>query len=285
MAKRSEILEKHIEVAASKAREHEEQDIVHILSECARSGGLASGGTIDVRHNRRRRTMIELLDLRLAFERKTPLGQEDGAVWYKDLVGSIHGIMDRQTNRLLQGLDEDAARFGGGGPLPAPWRDQINFDMKALRERYLKEAEILRDERELEAKMPKAASGGTHITLNINQSSVANLNLGEQIGQIQSIVGGLEDRGLQELADAIKGLTEEIMAAPVAALSDAQKQQAVELVATISEEVTKPPEQRRGASLRAVGAGLGALVKHVDKLAAAYELVKAAARTQGIELP
>jgi hypothetical protein len=44
MTKRSEILEKHIEVAASKAREHEERDIAQILSERARNGVLTTGG-------------------------------------------------------------------------------------------------------------------------------------------------------------------------------------------------------------------------------------------------
>jgi len=37
--------------------------------------------------------------------------------------------------------------------------------------------------------------------------------------------------------------------------------------------------------IRAAGAALVVLVQNVDKVAAAYELMKAAARTQGIELP
>jgi hypothetical protein len=177
-------------------------------------------------------------------------------------------------------------RYLGGSPLPATWRDQIIGNLKMLRDQYRREAEITHDQRELEARMPKKPTGQTtHLTLNINQTSIANLNLGEQIGHIQTIVGGLHDKGLREIADAIRGLTEEIMAAPGEALADAQKREAVELVAAMSEEVTKPPEHRRGATLRAVAAALGALVKHVDKLAAAYELVKAAARTQGIDLP
>jgi glucose-6-phosphate 1-dehydrogenase len=44
--------------------------------------------------------------------------------------------------------------------------------------------------------------------------------------------------------------------------------------------VNKPTEERRRGVLRAVGAALFAVVSHVDKLAAGYELVKVAAKSR-----
>ncbi len=284
MARRAEVLAKQIALALSRARDPEEHDLTVILNNYL-ARGPRGGGVIEARHARRWQTMVDLLDLRFHLERETVTAPEDLGTWYMDLVGNIHRIIDVQANHVFAELDEDARRLGGG-PLPEAWRDDVMRKLKSLRLQYLNEAEILRDHRELEAKMPKpTTSPATHITLHINDSSIANLNLGTQIGQIQNSVKHLHDKGLREVADAIKTLTEDIVAAASGELSDAQKQESVELVAAIGEEINKPPEERRGSVLRSVGTGLITILKNVDKLAAGYELVKVAVRTQGIELP
>jgi hypothetical protein len=131
----------------------------------------------------------------------------------------------------------------------------------------------------------KAESRYMGITLNVSHSSVSNLNLGTQVGQIQTIVSGLEGKGLPELAAAVKTLTESILDAPPQILKDSSRRDAVEVMATIGEEIAKPVESRSPGVLRALGTNLLGLVGHVDKVAAAYELLKAGAKTQGIELP
>ena len=279
MADRAEMFAKEIDLAASRAQAPEERDLVIIVNDHATRGMATSGANIQSRHERRWRTVTELLALRLRLEWATPLLAEDETSWYERLVACIHRIVGQEQDRLLRALDEDSRRFGGG-PLPDSWRGQILREFEALRSQYLKEAEIRRDRRALEAKMPKPPRG---ITLNISQSSIANLNLGSQVGQIQSVVGGLHDKGLQEIAAAIKELTESIV--NEVRLDDVPKREAVEMVSVISEEIAKPEAERRSSVLRMAGTGIRAIVMHVDKLAAAYELVRIAARPLGVDLP
>jgi hypothetical protein len=283
MTPRSELMSRQIELAAVRARDSEAADLHEILSEHL-ARGLQGGGAFEALHKRRWKTVVYLLDRRFQLERETLMAPEDQGAWYTDLVGSVHRIIDGQTLHLLQSLDEDAMQIGGGS-LPDSWRDEVVRNVKSLRSEYLKEAEILRIQRGLEASMPTPPSGGTHITLNISHSSVANLNLGTQIGQIESSVGGLREKGLQEVAEALKGLTEAIVAAPPTALNDPDKRQAVGLVASMGEEFDRSPANWRGPVLRGVGAALAGVVSRVDKIEAAYELLKAAAHSQGIELP
>ena len=87
------------------------------------------------------------------------------------------------------------------------------------------------------------------------------------------------------MAQAIKALTESIVEAPAEALSAQQKLDAVQLVAQISEEASKSPDARRGAVLRAAGAALALLAQNVDKIAAAYGLLKAALQPLRYNLP
>jgi hypothetical protein len=97
----------------------------------------------------------------------------------------------------LQALTKDHERLGGG-PLPDGGRDDVVRRLTTLRDQFLKEAEILRDGRALEAEMPKPNSG-QHVTLNINAASIANLNLGTQIGQITSTVEALQGQACKTL--------------------------------------------------------------------------------------
>jgi hypothetical protein len=280
MADRAEMFAKEIDLAASRAQKPEERDLMIIVNEHATRGMATSGANVQSCHERRWRTVTELLALRLRLEWETPLLAEDETSWYECLVACIHRIVGQEQDRLLRALDQDYRRFLGSGPLPDPWRGQILKEFEALRSQYLKEAEIRRDRRALEAKMPKPPTG---ITLNISQSSIANLNLGSQVGQIQSAVGGLHDKGLQEIAAAIKELTESIV--NEVRLDVVPKREAVEMVSVISEEIAKPEAERRSSVLRMAGTGVRAIVMHVDKLAAAYELVRIAARSLGVDLP
>jgi hypothetical protein len=278
---RWEVLSKEVEVAFSRAQESEERDLGMITSEYAARGLARSGAVIQAHHERRVCTLRALLDVRLRMERETPLAPEDEDAWYRELVASVDGIMERETARLLDALDKDSARFGGGGPLPPSWRNQIIDDLQKIREQYLKESEIVRDRLALEAQVPKPAPAAS-ITLNVSQSQIANLNLGTMIGNIQNAVGGLQEKGLQQLAGAIKELAEAVV--DEAALTDKAKQEAVETISVIGEEAAKPEPQRRLGILRLAGSALWELVKNVDKLQTAYNTVKEILKANGINL-
>ncbi len=283
MTKRSDMLAKEVELAASRERAREERDLGRIAGQYGVGGAGTSGAHVQARHRRRLETLRGLLALRLRLERETPIGPEDESSWYDDLRANIQGIIDRSAGSIFKDLDEDAVRFGGG-PLSTPWHAESVTDVRRLREQYLKEAEILSDRREHAATIPKVVPM-TNVTFNISQSSIANLNVGNEIGHIENIVGRLQERGLQDLAGGIKALTEAILASPQDTIASAEKRQAVELVEAMSEEFNKPPEQRRGGLLHAVGSGLLRIVRNIDKVAACYDLVRIAAKSQGVELP
>jgi len=273
------MLYKQIELAASRAREPEARDLEVINNRAAAEGLGRSGAWVIQRHERRLQTLQDLLALRLKLERETPLAPEDAQSWHRELIGSIHGITDRHTGHITEGLERDW-QTALGGPLPEELRDRLSTDLKTLRNQYLQEADILRDEREL---APRAVpSKPAQITLNIGQSQIANLNLGTMIGNIQNTVGGLQDKGLQQLAEAIKELTEAVV--DEAALSGKAKQDAVEAISVIGEEATKPEPQRRLAVLRWAGSALWELVKNVDKLQTAYSVLKEILKAKGISL-
>ena len=284
MATRSKMLSRQVALAAERARDAEAAYLLTIMGNMALKGLGSSGAAMDECYKRRLRTVTELLDLRVKLEGETPVPANDQATWYADLVENIIGITDQQRARLAAGVDADSARFLGGRGADF-WRVGLPGDIERLRQQYVTEAETLRDNRTLEAEMPKPSLSNTHITLNINNSEVANLNLGTQVGQIRNSVGELQRKGLQQVAEAVKALTEEIMAAPPDLLTNPKKQEAVELVATMAEEFEKPPVERRVSALHVVGAGLFAIVRHVDKIAAAYDLLRAAAKAYSVDLP
>lgn len=124
----------------------------------------------------------------------------------------------------------------------------------------------------------------THVTLNINQSQVANLNLGHMIGSIRNRVGGLDDRGLREVALALESVTEAVL--ENAGLSDSAKRQAIEMTSSIGEEASKGEDERRGSLIRMAGYGMWEVVKNVENLGKLYNGLKSVLKSAtGLEIP
>jgi hypothetical protein len=121
------------------------------------------------------------------------------------------------------------------------------------------------------------------ITFNFTHSQIASLNLGQVVGNVQAVVGQLWSGGQQELADALKALTEAIINEQ--SLDATAKGEAVELVSSISEEIAKPPQERRMSVLRAGGSALATALAQAPKVFAAYQIVRTLAKQAGYELP
>jgi hypothetical protein len=88
--------------------------------------------------------------------------------------------------------------------------------------------------------------------VHIQNSNVANLNLGSQVGTINAVLDSISGMGntQQEFAVAIKELTEAAVS-PETALTDTQRQEFVDVLATIAEQGAKPPEQRATGVVKA----------------------------------
>jgi hypothetical protein len=94
------------------------------------------------------------------------------------------------------------------------------------------------------------------IHLHIENSSIANLNLGTQVGTINAaleVISG-QPGPSQEVAQALKQLTEATVAEK--ALPDLEKQEIVQALSTLAEQAAKKPEERSKGPLRAIVAWL-----------------------------
>lgn len=90
------------------------------------------------------------------------------------------------------------------------------------------------------------------IHLHIENSSIANLNLGTQVGTINAaleVISG-QPGPSQEVAEALKQLTEATVAEQ--ALPDLEKQEIVQALSTLAEQAAKKPEERSKGPLRAI---------------------------------
>jgi hypothetical protein len=113
---------------------------------------------------------------------------------------------------------------------------------------------------------------GTHgPSVHVQNSNIANLNLGSQVGTInaalQSISAG--DAQQKEFARALEELTQAVLSA--AALNATQKQEAVDALSTIAEEAAKKPEERRRGMLKAAVSWLPTAISAANNLASLWD--------------
>lgn len=104
------------------------------------------------------------------------------------------------------------------------------------------------------------------------------------MGNIQTSVTVLQEAGQQEVADTLKKLVETI--AEEGAINEAKRREAVELVAALGEEVSKPEPSRKPSVIRAVASQIRDIIEPVSEVVRLYEGLKVAIRAvTSIELP
>jgi hypothetical protein len=95
------------------------------------------------------------------------------------------------------------------------------------------------------------------VQLHIENSQIANLNLGSQLGTITAAIQTLETKDV-EVANGLRELTEAVLSQQEFAA--AEKQEIVELLSTIAESATKAPDQRQKGLLKAALAHIPTLI-------------------------
>lgn len=100
----------------------------------------------------------------------------------------------------------------------------------------------------------KDAPEGTTVVININNSTIAALNLGTVIGDINATVTSLQSQGHKDLAEAIKTLTEAI--AKDEHLGN-ERTGMIESLATIGEQAALPEEKRKVGVVKTLLTSLG----------------------------
>jgi hypothetical protein len=100
-------------------------------------------------------------------------------------------------------------------------------------------------------------SGTTLNNINIHRSVVGSVNTGvvERVDVAVSVALG---EGQTEVAAALKAITEAV--ASSSALQKDQKDEALEILATLSEDLTSPPERRRKSMAKTISARLATVL-------------------------
>jgi hypothetical protein len=98
------------------------------------------------------------------------------------------------------------------------------------------------------------------VHLHVQDSNIANLNLGSQIGTINASLKSISELGAyeQEFAQALKELTEAVVSQED--LPNSEKQEVVQALSMIAEQAVKKPEERSKVTLKALVAWIPAAV-------------------------
>lgn len=106
--------------------------------------------------------------------------------------------------------------------------------------------------------------------IHIENSSIANLNLGSQVGTINASLQQMSkgNESQKELARALQEFTEAVMSAT---LADAQKKEVVEALSTIAEQAAKTPEERSTGVLKALVAWVPSAIATAHHLTALWD--------------
>jgi hypothetical protein len=120
------------------------------------------------------------------------------------------------------------------------------------------------------------------VNINIQGSTIAALNLGTVVGDLQPTVNALQQAGQPDVAEALKQLAETV--AEAQGIGERERRDAIELIAAVGEEASKGEPRR--SRLEALGAGLWNIVKVAGEAGAAYHALRIALRAAtGVELP
>jgi hypothetical protein len=113
---------------------------------------------------------------------------------------------------------------------------------------------------------------GNRPMIHIQDSNVANLNMGSQIGTINAALQVISkgDESRKEFARALEEFTQAVVAAT---LSDANKQEVVEAVSTIAEQAAKKPEERSKGTLKALVAWIPTAISAANNLVTLWDKI------------
>ena len=173
----------------------------------------------------------------------------------------ISGMIEAQWANLHIAV----ARWVGGVSQEADIRrtlDSGEWQDTPLRIKSYVGREIEMIKREASLGMHEPARPG--VIISIQGSTVAALNLGNVMGNIQSVIVSLEDSGNRELAEGLKNLIEKVAAAEELG---SQRRDVIDSLTVIGEEAAKPQTDRRTGVARSLMRSVGAALGHVANLA------------------
>lgn len=174
---------------------------------------------------------------------------------YRQGIGEEY---DLELKRLLE-LQSFRPKDAPSGP--DPYREAL--DIVRLRKRTM------------EKNLPPPSD---KTIFNVSNSTIANLNLGTVLGDLNASVQNLQSHGSQQIADTIGKLTTAISKSMQ--IRDADRKDLLENLALVSKEVLSQPDQRRSGLLKSslgfVTTSLAAAKELIPLVHDLYEKLKAA---------
>ncbi len=226
------------------------------------SSGLHIGRIIEAHVNMLKQMATKRVEIRKQVAQTVPALTSKAEL--TRLRQEIEGMIDAQWANLHIGV----ARYYGGPSVEREARQHLDSGQwadtpvvaKALAGRELG---IL----EREASLGVAAAPAQSVTINIQGSTVAALNLGTVMGNIQAAVTSLQ-QGDPEMATALRTLIEAVAAEE--SLGD-RRRDVIESLGQVGEEAMKPEGQRRTGLVRALLGGVSAAIAHSAKVAQIWQ--------------
>lgn len=183
-------------------------------------------------------------------------------IWVNLLEGTNGGILTRQHVEFIKGQVRDAASARRSslmnGPPMVP--NQAAVAGHVARQMEIITANVCRDLelrlRRQEAGLPKGEQMKEGINLTVHNA--ANINLGSQVGTINAALNVISQQGQNEVAAAIRELSEAVMRST--AIKDHQKQEALQVIADIAKQAEVKPEERSSGTVKALIAGFPVII-------------------------
>jgi hypothetical protein len=248
-------------------RGHADEEIARLRSEMQRRGVFHSGMHVDGQIEIQVRTLQELMNRWIAIRRELvgsipELGSTDQL---SQLRRDIEQMLDAQWARA-----SDAVMRSAGASATDVQRvlasGQHADTLLRLKSEAGREIGILQTEVRLRMHEPARPASG--ITINIQESTVGALNLGNVMGDLRATVVSLHDAGNAELATILKDLIERVAAA--AELGD-ERREIIESLTVVAEQATLPEDRRKPGMVRKLMTGFGPVLSRIAELAQVWE--------------
>ena len=171
-----------------------------------------------------------------------------------DFINSGVSLMDEQMSKTTRDLSEGTRRA---------IHVVAHSEIKILLERVSNDLDSIH----LESKLKSKKEERNQITIQVTGNS-NNINLGNVLGDLSTSVQTLNQSNQKDVAAAIQKLVEAIQSSDE--MNDAVRPDYLEHLATVSEQVAKPPEQRRIATFTNAVGNLASIASVALEIAPVY---------------
>jgi hypothetical protein len=179
----------------------------------------------------------------------------------------ILGRMGLLTHAQYRNLTKEFAQHHGAVvPLLT---QEAEMRMQAVLADARRELEIMVRKHEVLPKKTVEEKATVVNNLNIQNSNIANLNLGSQVGTINAALEAISSGGSKEFAQALKEFTEAVVSQQ--SLADANKREVVQALTTVAEEAPKKPSERSTGTLKAIMGYIPTAISSASQLTALWE--------------